>query len=120
MRSLSMGQSGRPVVRWDQLEFRFERAESAFELVLSGGLLAGRQEFGARRRRLFGAEGFAAAGCAGIAEVVGLGPEAFAGEEVVLHAGAGELLHILVAEVIVESGAEVLMGDIDAADAFIV
>jgi len=38
----------------------------------------------------------------------------------VLHAGAGELFQVLVGEVVVECGANVLMGELDAADTFIV
>jgi glutamate-1-semialdehyde 2,1-aminomutase len=48
------------------------------------------------------------------------GPQALPGEEVVFHAGAGHLLQVLVAEVVVEGGADVLMRQVDAADAFIV
>jgi len=44
-------------------------------------------------------------------------PQAFTGQEGVFHAGACQLLQILVAEVVVQGGANVFVGDVDAADA---
>jgi len=56
----------------------------------------------------------------GVGEEVGVGPEAGAGQEVVFHAGAGELFDVLIGEVVVDGGADVLVGEVDAADAFVV
>ena len=57
---------------------------------------------------------------AGTVKCVRRGPQAVAGQKVVLHAGARQLLQVLVGEVVVERGADVLVGDVDAAHAFIV
>ena len=63
-------------------------------------------------------DGFARGG--GCGEDVWRGPETGAGEEVVFHAGTGQLFDVLIGEVVVEGGADVLVGEIDTADAFIV
>ena len=50
----------------------------------------------------------------------GLLPEAGAGEEAVLEAGAGHVFEVEVGEVEFERGAGVLVGEVDAGDAFVV
>ena len=60
------------------------------------------------------------AGGGGAGEVVGLLPEAGAGEEAVFEAGAGHVFEVEVGEVEVERGAGVLVGEVDAGDAFVV
>src|SRR5215472_11638498 len=110
--------AGQPVWRpalQARLETRFEFAEAALLLPLGSGFLVVVEQFLAGGGGLVAAEGLAAAACARGGEDVALGPEAFAGKEVVLHSGAGELLEPRVGEVVVERGALVLAGEIDPA-----
>src|SRR5580700_9450361 len=120
MRSLSMEKSVSPNRDDLRSELRFEGVEAPLLFPLGGGLLAGVEEGLAGGVGVVGAELLAAAGCGSQREHVGRCPEAGAGQEVVFHAGACELLEVGIAEVVVERGAGVLMCDLDAADAFIV
>ena len=114
------GAQGFHVLSRDESVVVFEDAEAALEFPLGGGFLTGIEEGLAGGRGIVDAEILGFAGGSGGDEDVRGGPEAGAGEEVVLHAGAGELLEVLIGEVVVDSGADVLVGDVDAADAFVV
>ena len=69
---------------------------------------------------MIGAEVLAAARGRRAVEHIGCGPQAGAGQKVVLHAGARQLLQIGIGQVVVKRSAGVLMRDLDAAHAFVV
>jgi len=102
------------------LEFGFEQAEAAFEFPLLAGAFAGLQEVRARGGRFFGAELIVGARRGRHGELIGSGPQTFAGKENVFDAGANHVLEFGVGEAVRLDSAEVFAGHIAARNAFIV
>ena len=97
-----------------------EELIAVFELPLFGGSFAGAEEGEASGCGVLCSDGLCGTGRVYRGEVVGTRPEAGAGEEAVLERGADHLLEIEIGETEVEDGAGVLMGYVDAGDAFVV
>ena len=91
-----------------------------FKLPLFGGLFAGLKKAQAVRCGICAPQRLPGTGGNGFAEDVGLLPQAGAGKEVVLETGAGGLLEVEVGEVELHCGTRVLVGEINAGDAFVI
>src|SRR5580698_10851453 len=111
---------GQKPVESGALEPGFKYHESALKLPLRGGLFTGGEKRLAVQGGVVTAQGLAAAGAGRRGKVIRPGPQAVAGQKIVLHAGARKLLEVAVGEVVVERGANVFMGEIDAAHAFVI
>src|ERR1700679_4094364 len=98
----------------------FEDGEAALQLPLFRGALVVLQECRAVCSGLAG--GGDGSGADGLAprEVIGRRPQAFAVEEGMLERGAGGALEIEVGEALLFGGFDVLVGKVDAGDAFVV
>src|ERR1700728_3822920 len=107
-----------PITR--KSELRVKRAEASLLLPLRRSFLAAVKKSLALLGGMIGSERLAAAGLVRGRERVLFGPQARAGQEIMFHAGAGQLLQLVVSEVVVQRGARVLVRDFDAAYAFVI
>ncbi len=80
------------------LELGLEFGEAALKFPLGGGFLAAAEKLAACGRWIGAAKGLAFTCTSGRAKIIRLFPEVCAGQEVVLHSGARELLDVAVGQ----------------------
>ncbi len=93
---------------------------AALQLPLLGGFVAGLEEVEAPGGGLIGSDGLGGASGYRTCEAVLLLPEAGTGEKAVFEARASHVLEIEVAEIELQDGADILVGEVAAVDAFVV